>query len=569
MHDPHPVDQTLSALKAMSWTASLPFKGHFCHATDDFNASLETEYNLFQYTTSMYKGSKHIIRFSPSLYPINGGFRKDAGGHSLITDLLQAAKSVGNCALVSNGYGLRSPTNVTDVGLLLTDQRVLKCSNFRKYSSEQGGMSSTLNQSTGTDSYRVTTYIGDKKNARGCKSSGIALKRRNSTLRGTSCTCRVKFTLRIDHNSFFLVCGIGDNQHTGHPPLLSNEIRNRKRFLDISTLETVAAMSVANIQPAQAALFTKTCTGQIFTRGQMAYVQGFTRMAKDFMASPNVNNATTTASESSPCENMLSYLQKCGASYVCLYHHGKSKELRGNSVKAARTEAIPHDLSGELTSLSVIPTDNDTDDTSPFHEKPVPLEVAETSAFKKYAFESRLAVGAREDQDILIACCWVLPEGKRLFHAFPEVVCVDGTHETNNESRPLLTLSVKDSNAKVTVIVRCFAPNERSWFFRWLFQEALPVLLGAQSLHSVKLIMTDGDSQEMSQVDFAISTYFVNAVRTRCGWHLVDQGWRRNCKGLGYRRGKDDSAKRQVRVIKTWIYSWMRRGILFQDEYEM
>ena len=75
------------------------------------------------------------------------------------------------------------------------------------------------------------------------------------TLRGTS--CRAKFTLRTDHNSFFLVCGIVDNQHTGHPPLLADEIRNCKHFLDISTLETVAAMSVANIQPAQAALFTK------------------------------------------------------------------------------------------------------------------------------------------------------------------------------------------------------------------------------------------------------------------------------------------------------------------------
>ncbi len=41
------------------------------------------------------------------------------------------------------------------------------------------------------------------------------------------------------------------------------------------------------------------------------------------------------------------------------------------------------------------------------------------------------------------------------------------------------------------------------------------MLLGAQSLHSVKLIMTDGDSQEMSQADFAISTYFfVNAGGT-------------------------------------------------------
>jgi hypothetical protein len=207
----------------MSWTASLPFKGHFCHATDVFNASLETEYDLFQYTTSMYKGSKHIIRFSLSLYLITGGFGKDSGGHTLITDLLQAAKSVGNCALVSNGYDLHSPTNVTD--LVPTEQRILKCTNFCKYLSEQGGISSALNQGTGTDSYHVTTYTEDKKNARGCKSSGLALKRHNSTLQGTSCTCCAKFTLRIDHNSFFRVCGIGDNQHTGHPPLLANEIR--------------------------------------------------------------------------------------------------------------------------------------------------------------------------------------------------------------------------------------------------------------------------------------------------------------------------------------------------------
>ena len=140
-------------------------------------------------------GSDRLFTPSPT-----GGLGEDSGGHSLITDLLQAAKSVGNCALVSNGYGSRSPTNVTD--LVPSEQCILKCSNFRKHPSEQGGISSTPNQGTGTDSYRVTTYTGDKNYARGCKSSGLALKRRNSTLRGTSCTCRAKFTLRIDHNSF-------------------------------------------------------------------------------------------------------------------------------------------------------------------------------------------------------------------------------------------------------------------------------------------------------------------------------------------------------------------------------
>ena len=121
----------------------------FCLETEDiFNASLETKYDLFEYTTSMYRCSKHIIRFNPSLYcPITDGFGKDSGGHSIITDLLQqAAKSVGNCALVSNGgCGSRFPINFTDTDVL-SEQPVLKCSNSRKYLSEQGENSSTLNQ---------------------------------------------------------------------------------------------------------------------------------------------------------------------------------------------------------------------------------------------------------------------------------------------------------------------------------------------------------------------------------------------------------------------------------------
>jgi hypothetical protein len=294
----------------------------------------------------------------------------------------------------------------------------------------------------------------------------------------------------------------------------------------------------------------------------MAYAQGFSRMARQLMPVPNID-AMSTQSECSSSDNMLKYLKESGASYVCLFHNGRTKEVRGN--KVARIESNPDEFSDELTSVSVVPTDV----TSPSFQKSVLLEVEETAAFKKYALETRLAVGAREDQDILIGCCWVLPEGRNLFHAFPEVLCVDGTHETNNESRPLMTVSVKDSKGKVTVVARCIAPNERSWFFRWLFQEALPVLFGPHSLRFVKLIMTDGDSQEMSQVDFARKTHFVNAKRTRCAWHLVDQGWRRNCTGLGHQRGQSAAAKRQMRVIKTWIYSWMRRRVLFEEEYEM
>jgi hypothetical protein len=95
------------------------------------------------------------------------------------------------------------------------------------------------------------------------------------------------------------------------------------------------------------------------------------------------------------------------------------------------------------------------------------------------------------------------------------------------------------------------------------------VLLGRASLKNVKLVMTDGDSQEVQLVDFAIATLLVNAVRPRCGWHLVNQGWKRHCKGLGFCEGKRDAARSQVRVIQTWFYSWMRRGVDCKDEYKM
>ncbi len=249
-------------------------------------------------------------------------------------------------------------------------------------------------------------------------------------------------------------------------------------------------------------------------------------MAKVLMASPIVDDVTTATppSESLPSNYMLHYLQKVVPHLPVCITMAKQKNFVVTVPRLHKLKDNPHDISHELTSLSVIPID----DFSPFHQKSVSLDVAETSAFKKYALESRHAVGAREDQDILVGCCLVLPEGRRLIHAFPEVLCVDGTHETKHESRPLLTLSVKDLNGKITVVVMCIAPSERSWFFHWLFEEAHPVLLGAQSLHCVKLIMTESDSQEMSQVDFTISTYFVNAVCTQCGWHLVDQGWREN-----------------------------------------
>ena len=153
-------------------------QGSFCLETNVFNKSSDSDYDLFEFTSSMYRGCKHSIRFSPTVYPITCGFRKDSGGHRLVTDLLQAAKSVGNCSLISNGRGLHAPSNVTDVQ---DDRCVLKCCNFRKYSHfsfQEGEIVPLQNEGTGSNPpFRVTTHTGDKKDACGSTSSGLSLKR--------------------------------------------------------------------------------------------------------------------------------------------------------------------------------------------------------------------------------------------------------------------------------------------------------------------------------------------------------------------------------------------------------
>jgi hypothetical protein len=113
-----------------------------------------------------------------------------------------------------------------------------------------------------------------------------------------------------------------------------NKIINHKRFLDIPTLENAAAMAAAKIWPSHAALVTRSTTGELFTRGQMADVQGVSRMTQDLMdLSPE---GTAPPPDMSPADSMLNNF-KNGASFVCLYHIGHTKEICGQRGTIRRT----------------------------------------------------------------------------------------------------------------------------------------------------------------------------------------------------------------------------------------
>ncbi|KAG7346754.1 MULE transposase domain containing protein [Nitzschia inconspicua] len=130
----------------------------------------------------------------------------------------------------------------------------------------------------------------------------------------------------------------------------------------------------------------------------------------------------------------------------------------------------------------------------------------------EYASERRKAVSARDDQHVLISLVWAMPIGKRCLQAFPELLFSDATHKTNQENRPLITFGVKDAEGRVQVVIRAWAPNERAWMFRWLFQTAVPAIIGKATFERIRLVLTDGDSQELTQLDAAISSVFMFAA---------------------------------------------------------
>ena len=100
-------------------------------------------------------------------------------------------------------------------------------------------------------------------------------------------------------------------------------------------------------------------------------------------------------------------------------------------------------------------------------------------------------------------------------------IAVDTTSDTNNESRPLLTISGKDSNGKMLTVLCAFLPNDQLWVFRWVFRWVLNVVLSQMFdvtiLRKVNMIISDGGSQKYGQSNNTIKEFIPHVYRARCG----------------------------------------------------
>lgn len=152
-----------------------------------------------------------IARFDPSQYPVvapvvAGGMKQnEQTWRKLSSDIMSESKNNGKSLLVSNGsWGSN-------------EKKVLLCSRFRMYAEKDRQP-------------KAGGELCDKRNAR--KGNGKSQKKRTSTSKALpgsdEPTCKAKLVIGIDSQSFFLVCGNGNDVHIGHSPLSSEEMPTRK-----------------------------------------------------------------------------------------------------------------------------------------------------------------------------------------------------------------------------------------------------------------------------------------------------------------------------------------------------
>jgi hypothetical protein len=129
-----------------------------------------------------------------------------------------------------------------------------------------------------------------------------------------------------------------------------------------------------------------------------------------------------------------------------------------------------------------------------------------------------------DDQCILLAVAWATDREKKFAQKFPEVFFVDATSSTNVEKRELVLVCGRDSNNSGFTAMRVFVPSEKQWVYNWLYNDAIPTLLGHVCISQNKLVLTDGDRNNYAPLENCISSptsCWAMSSHRLCEWHLL------------------------------------------------
>lgn len=299
------------------------------------------------------------------------------------------------------------------------------------------------------------------------------------------------FFIGIDPiRGFFIAGGKGNVLHTGHPKCECMLVQATTKLLNKENESLLRDMYKSQTPSSIISNILHHRTGLAFSNAKISYGCGLL---------DHLRNQTDEEDGTSGCDDILDWFTKKEYDHIFLYHDSITKSIQTDHVQVTR------DLHDRFT-VSYLPQE-DLDTIEDANSGRKSLNIVETNRY-------------------LMAFAWAVLEDAFLLRLFPEVVTVNVVKSTNNEKRPLFTMCGKTTHGKIFTIMRVFLPHEKTWIFWWLFCILLPRLFGKPTVDQIKVIISDGDSQEIQQLDNAITLFLPIIVRVRCGWHIIFMGWR-------------------------------------------
>lgn len=552
------------------WSAPLPF--HIESVVGPLgNEVLSTPGlcpDILQYLGPSFLGCK--VFFSKSVYNPSNGFTIGSKGEAatswdqLRKDLCRATLKHGGFLLISNGYSDASSS---------AGSRKLICQHAKNYQKKTRSCNKP-GQHQSNDlvvaNYRISSFVNDrKKNSRG--PSGSKMARRTNTVRplssctsslGTRTNCRFRIIIKCEKDKGFYLHNTRRSTsipiHTNHVRLDADQKTIPTRLLSPEILDTVRTLNSVHACKGIGRDVALKKHNTILSLQQIRYLQGFTTTNS---CGPEFNDDSADSSLLSSADKLLGQLCASGSNYVCILQHSAI------STVPLADQVTDHDQCSSLQKGSLIDSciDENTgegylmSDTNNEMTQMIPLDGWDYQEMTAFAEEKRLAQKCTDEQQLLIGIAWVSRSAKRWFKLYPHVLFIDVTEDTNKESRPFLSVSVKDSSGQHHIILRAFLPNQRAWSFRWVFQSVMPKLLNSMHLQNVAMCLTDGDSQETSQLDAAIQKFFPQAKRRRCAYHMITKRWEKSAikkkVPAGLSCTKSDRTS-MMKLLRDWQYSW-------------
>jgi hypothetical protein len=336
--------------------------------------------------------------------------------------------------------------------------------------------------------YRGSFIKSDRRSgSRGPDGRKGACRRNCGRTKNAEHVCPVKLSIGLDSSSYFVFGGRGNNRHHIHPKLMMKVVALTSRELSGAEKTALGKYRKAGLSCSGAAQIMRT-SSNIYLAPQAVrhYTQAiqYAEFSNETSV-PKVYGTTT--------DRLFITLKSKRHGHIVLSHKGMTHPNPSVDIP----NCVESPLATTQAFLSSLPSN----------------ERVLMDAFVANHQQSR---EIPESQDMFLAIVWMTASERSIFRKFPFVIKLDITSKTNSRRFPLLTVTGKNSDNAIFTVMRCWVPNEQSWIVGWLRLYALPSLLG-KDMSRITLIVSDGDSQEIAQINNLIDVLLKKAHQIRCG----------------------------------------------------